>query len=81
MGPSERAALRLSVRAATTRRAAQGPGPRGCGDPISGKVAAFPAVKLLHESRRGTQFARECGRQAATGELIANLDADCLRRF
>ncbi len=47
-------------------------------DDTAGKVAAFPAVKLLHESRRGTQFARECGRQAATGELIANLDADCL---
>jgi cellulose synthase/poly-beta-1,6-N-acetylglucosamine synthase-like glycosyltransferase len=49
-----------------------------CTDDTATKVTAFPTVKLLHESRRGTQFARECGRQAATGELIANLDADCL---
>ena len=35
-------------------------------------------VKLLHESRQGTQFARECGRRAATGKIIAQLDADCL---
>ncbi|HZH63684.1 MAG TPA: glycosyltransferase family A protein [Flavisolibacter sp.] len=35
-------------------------------------------IRLLHEERQGTQFARECGRKAATGEIIAQLDADCL---
>lgn len=35
-------------------------------------------VKVLSETRKGTQWARECGRKAATGEIIANLDADCL---
>lgn len=34
--------------------------------------------RLLHESRQGTQFARECGRNAAAGDIIAQLDADCL---
>lgn len=35
-------------------------------------------VKLLYESRQGTNFARECARQAATGSVIAQLDADCI---
>lgn len=34
--------------------------------------------RLLHESRQGTQAARECGRRMATGEIIAQLDADCI---
>ncbi len=34
--------------------------------------------RLLHEKRRGTQYARECGRRAANGAVIAQLDADCL---
>lgn len=34
--------------------------------------------RLLHEKRQGTQFARECGRRLASGEIIAQLDADCL---
>jgi glycosyltransferase involved in cell wall biosynthesis len=34
--------------------------------------------RLLHERRQGTQFARECGRRAANGDIIAQLDADCL---
>jgi glycosyltransferase involved in cell wall biosynthesis len=36
------------------------------------------AFRLLHERRQGTQFARECGRRAANGSIIAQLDADCL---
>lgn len=36
------------------------------------------AFRLLHEKRQGTQFARECGRRKAAGEIIAQLDADCL---
>ena len=35
-------------------------------------------IRLVHENRKGTNFARECARQAATGSVIAQLDADCL---
>ncbi|GAC1417020.1 MAG: hypothetical protein NVS1B13_11020 [Flavisolibacter sp.] len=35
-------------------------------------------IKLLYEGRKGTQFARECGRKAALGAIIAQLDADCV---
>jgi glycosyltransferase involved in cell wall biosynthesis len=42
------------------------------------EIAKSMGVTVLHESRKGTQWARECGRKIATGEIIANLDADCL---
>ncbi len=42
------------------------------------EVAKQFAVKVVTESRRGLLWAREAGRQAAQGEIIANLDADCL---
>jgi glycosyltransferase involved in cell wall biosynthesis len=42
------------------------------------EVAGQFPVKLVHEPRKGLLWARECGRQNATGELIANMDADCL---
>lgn len=38
----------------------------------------YKNVQLVCEMNKGTGFARECGRQAATGEIIAQLDADCL---
>lgn len=37
----------------------------------------FP-IKLVHESRKGLLWARERGRQEASGDIIANIDADCL---
>lgn len=37
----------------------------------------FP-VRVLREERKGTMWACECGRQAATGEIIVRMDADCL---
>lgn len=40
-------------------------------------AAQFP-VTVISEPRKGTNYARERGRQAATGEIIANFDADCL---
>lgn len=46
-------------------------------DRTSEVAKKFP-VKVLYEGRLGTQWARECGRQAAAGEIIANLDSDCL---
>lgn len=35
-------------------------------------------VKLLKEEQKGTQWARECGRLSAAGEIIVTMDADCL---
>jgi glycosyltransferase involved in cell wall biosynthesis len=42
------------------------------------EVAGQFPVKLVHEPRKGLLWARECGRQNASGEIIANMDADCL---
>ncbi len=39
---------------------------------------SFPQVKVVSETRRGTQAARERGRKEATGEILACLDADCV---
>ncbi len=38
----------------------------------------FRGVTVLTEERRGGQYARERGRRQASGEIIANLDADCI---
>jgi glycosyltransferase involved in cell wall biosynthesis len=38
----------------------------------------FPKVAVVNESRRGLLWAREAGRLAASGDIIANMDADCL---
>ncbi|MFA6307205.1 MAG: glycosyltransferase family A protein, partial [Patescibacteria group bacterium] len=37
----------------------------------------FP-VKVVHESRKGLLWARERGRLEATGDIVVNIDADCL---
>ena len=37
----------------------------------------FP-VNVVREERKGILFARERGRREASGEIIANMDADCL---
>lgn len=37
----------------------------------------FP-VLVVHEKTKGLLHARECGRRHAKGEIIANIDADCL---
>jgi glycosyltransferase involved in cell wall biosynthesis len=36
----------------------------------------FPSVKLVHEARQGTTWARNCGAQEAHGEFLAFIDAD-----
>lgn len=38
---------------------------------------SFKGVRVMRENRRGTQFARECGRKSAQGDIIAFIDADC----
>jgi glycosyltransferase involved in cell wall biosynthesis len=35
-------------------------------------------ITYTTETRQGTNYARECGRRLATGDIIALLDADCL---
>lgn len=35
-------------------------------------------IRLIQEPRKGVLYAREAGRVAASGEIIAQLDADCL---
>lgn len=39
---------------------------------------SFSKVKVVTETNKGLLFARERGRKEAAGEIIANLDADCL---
>jgi glycosyltransferase involved in cell wall biosynthesis len=41
-------------------------------------AASFQGVRVVDESRKGLLWAREAGRQAATGEIVVNIDADCL---
>ncbi|MDR3558083.1 MAG: glycosyltransferase family A protein [Candidatus Pacebacteria bacterium] len=47
-------------------------------DKTSEIAESFKRVKVLHESRKGTMWACECGRKEATGEIIVRMDADCL---
>ena len=42
------------------------------------EVASRYPVKVVRESRKGLLWARERGRQEARGEIIANIDADCV---
>jgi len=39
---------------------------------------SYPFVKLLHESRRGRVFAQNAGFNAATGTIVARIDADAV---
>lgn len=50
-------------------------GKDGTGDDVK---AHFPGVQVYVETRVGTQHARDCGRRAATGDVIAFLDADTI---
>jgi glycosyltransferase involved in cell wall biosynthesis len=44
----------------------------------TGDVAArVPGVRVIDEPRRGLVVAREAGRRAATGDVLAYIDADC----
>ena len=47
-------------------------------DDRTGDVArAVPRVRVIDETRKGLVFARERGRQKATGDLLVYVDADC----
>ncbi len=45
---------------------------------INTRSATGIFITLVHESRQGTNFARERARLCATGSVIAQLDADCI---
>lgn len=47
-------------------------------DQTQERAKMFPTVQLVRETTPGVQHARERGRSVASGEIIANLDADCL---
>lgn len=42
------------------------------------EIASKYPIKVVTEDRKGLLWARERGRQEAMGEIIANIDADCL---
>ena len=41
-------------------------------------IAEHAGAHVIKESNKGILFAKEAGRRAATGEIIAGLDADCI---
>ncbi len=41
-------------------------------------AASFPGVRIVDEPQKGLLSARERGRKEATGDIIVNIDADCL---
>jgi glycosyltransferase involved in cell wall biosynthesis len=43
----------------------------------TGIVAAVPGIRVVDEARKGLVIARETGRQAATGDVLVYVDADC----
>jgi glycosyltransferase involved in cell wall biosynthesis len=45
---------------------------------LSANTEAANKIQLLQESKQGTNHARECGRKKACGDIIAQLDADCI---
>ena len=49
----------------------------GSTDGTASVAAAIAGVHVISEPRRGLTRAREAGRRAATGDVIAWLDADC----
>lgn len=42
------------------------------------EIASQFLVKVVYEPNKGLLYARERGRREASGEIIANMDADCL---
>lgn len=44
------------------------------------EIAGRYPIKVVTEMRKGLLLAREAGRRSASGEIIANCDADCLPR-
>lgn len=49
-------------------------------DDVAAAVPPDPRFELLHETRRGSYAARNTGVRAATGEVLAFTDSDCVPR-
>lgn len=47
-----------------------------CTDRTAEIAARYPGVRVLHENRKGTGYARQAGFDASTGDIIAYIDAD-----
>ena len=47
-------------------------------DSTAAVAEGFPFVRLLRQCRQGVVYARDCGFDAATGDIIGRLDADSL---
>ncbi len=45
---------------------------------INQQPVAGVRITVVHESRKGTNYARESARQQASGTIIAQMDADCI---
>lgn len=41
-------------------------------------AGGFPGVKVIHEPKKGLLHARQAGYAAATGDILANIDADTM---
>ena len=50
----------------------------GSTDKTTEIVKQFPGVLLVHEKRRGTNYARQAAFEFSTGDIIACIDADCV---
>jgi len=46
-------------------------------DGTGAAASAVPGVRVIREPEKGLVLAREAGRRAATGDILAYLDADC----
>ena len=49
-----------------------------CTDNTKQVALTYPGVKVVDENQKGLVFARAAGATAASGELLAHIDADCL---
>jgi GT2 family glycosyltransferase len=49
----------------------------GSTDGTSSIVGGFPQVRYIHQDHAGLSVARNCGAEAASGEIIAYTDDDC----
>src|SRR3989344_7819751 len=47
-------------------------------DDDTGAHATQAGARVVREDRKGILFAKEAGRKAATGEILAGLDAECV---
>lgn len=47
-----------------------------CTDRTAEVAARYPGVRVIHENRKGTGYARQAGFEASSGDIVAYIDAD-----